>query len=148
MLVLKCRKSVFLAIVFYSPMKYAVQVNASPYASNAGLEAYWFIQAALQAGHQITRVFFYKEGIYHALRHATPPDDEIQFSRDWSALARRHGIDLAVCISAAQRRGLLCADEAKRQGKYDSDVADGFRIAGLGQWLEATLQADRCIVFG
>jgi tRNA 2-thiouridine synthesizing protein D len=129
-------------------MKYAVQVNAGPYTSNAGLDAYRFIQAALQAGHQVSRVFFYKDGIYHALRHALPPDDEIQFTRDWSGLAERHQIDLVVCISAAQRRGLLCVDEAKRQGKSDDDVAAGFRIAGLGQWLEATLLADRCIVFG
>ncbi len=129
-------------------MKYAVQVNTSPYASNAGLDAFYFIKAALNAGHSVLRVFFYKDGIYHALRYATPPDDEIQFNRNWSELAGQHRIDLVVCISAAQRRGLLCADEAKRQGKFDNDVAEGFRIAGLGQWLEATLLADRCIVFG
>lgn len=129
-------------------MKYAVQVNASPYASHAGLDAYRFIQAALQAGHQVLRVFFYKDGIYHAFRYSSPPDDEIAYTRNWSTLALQHQIDLTVCITAAQRRGLLCADEAKRQGKLDDDLASGFRIAGLGQWLEATLLADRCIVFG
>lgn len=129
-------------------MKFAVQVNAGPYASNAGLDAYCFIQAALQAGHQVLRVFFYKDGAYQAFATATPPNDEIQFTRNWSALAEQYQLDLVVCISAAQRRGLLCADEAKRQGRLDDDVAPGFRIAGLGQWLEATLQADRCIVFG
>jgi tRNA 2-thiouridine synthesizing protein D len=30
----------------------------------------------------------------------------------------------------------------------DVDVASGFRIAGLGQWLESILLADRTIVFG
>ncbi len=129
-------------------MKYAVQVNASPYASNAGLNAYRFIQAVLAAEHQILRVFFYKEGIYHAFRYANPPDDELSITRHWSALAEQYGLDLVVCISAAQRRGLLCADEAVRQDKQDDDTAPGFRIAGLGQWLEATLLADRSIVFG
>ncbi|MCQ8117251.1 sulfurtransferase complex subunit TusD [Methylomonas rosea] len=129
-------------------MKYAVQVNASPYASNAGLNAYRFIQAALAAEHQILRVFFYKEGIYHAFRYANPPDDEMSITQHWSALAEQYGLDLVVCISAAQRRGLLCADEAVRQDKQDDDTAPGFRIAGLGQWLEATLLADRSIVFG
>lgn len=138
----------FINIVFYRLMKFAVQLNASPYGSNAGQDAYCFIQAALSAGHEILRVFFYKEGIYHALRYATPPDDENQFSRRWSALAEQQHIDLVVCISAGQRRGLLCDDEARRQGKLDNDLADGFRIAGLGQWLDATLQADRCLVFG
>lgn len=129
-------------------MKYAIQINAGPYATNAGLDAYCFIQAALQAGHQILRVFFYKDGIYHAFRHAIPPDDELKLTHNWSRLAIEQQIDLVVCISAAQRRGLLCSDEAKRHGKQDDDLAEGFRIAGLGQWLEATLHADRCLVFG
>ena len=128
-------------------MNYAVQVNTSPYHCNAGLDAFLFSQAVIAAGHQILRVFFYKEGIYHALRYASPPEDEIQLTRKWSLLAEQHAIDLVVCISAAQRRGLLCSDEAKRQGKLDDDLAAGFRIAGLGQWLEATRLADRCLVF-
>lgn len=128
-------------------MKFAIQVNTSPYADNAGLDALYFIRAAVQAGHQILRVFFYKDGVYHAFRYSAPPDDEINFGADWSNLAEQHGIDLVVCISAAQRRGLLCADEARRQGKADNDLAAGFQIAGLGLWLEATLQADRVLVF-
>ncbi len=129
-------------------MKFAIQVNTSPYQSNAGHTAYRFIKAALAQGHEVFRVFFYHDGIYHALKYATPPDDELQFTAQWSELARQHQIDLVVCISAAQRRGLLCADEAKRQGKADNDLADGFRISGLGQLVEATLESDRFIVFG
>jgi tRNA 2-thiouridine synthesizing protein D len=129
-------------------MKFAIQVNTSPYQSNAGLTAYRFISAALAEGHEIFRVFFYHEGIYHAFNYATPPDDENHQVRQWSELARRHKLDLVVCISAAQRRGLLHNDEAQRQGKQDNDLAEGFRISGLGQLLEATLVADRFIVFG
>lgn len=98
-------------------------------------------------GHEIIRVFFYQEGVYHAFKYATPPDDEVQIVTRWSALAREYDIDLVVCISAAQRRGLLEANEARRQGKMDNDVADGFRIAGLGLWVEAMLEADRFIEF-
>ncbi|MDP1664958.1 MAG: sulfurtransferase complex subunit TusD [Methylobacter sp.] len=129
-------------------MKFAIQVNTSPYQSNAGYTAYQFINASLAAGHEVFRVFFYQDGVYHAFKYATPPDDELQFTAQWSELARLHRIDLVVCISAAQRRGLLCSDEAKRQGKQDNDLADGFRISGLGQLVEATLEADRFIVFG
>lgn len=130
------------------PMKFAIQINSSPYHCNAGQSAYRFITTALGQGHRILRVFFYHDGIYHALRYATPPDDEPHFTAQWSDLAKQHGIDLVVCISAAQRRGLLCADEAQRQGKQDNDLADGFRIAGLGQLIEATLESERFIVFG
>ncbi|WP_020563205.1 sulfurtransferase complex subunit TusD [Methylosarcina fibrata] len=129
-------------------MKFAIQINSSPYRSNAGYSAFRFINALLAEGHEVFRVFFYHDGIYHGLRYATPPDDEVRLTAQWSDLAGRHGIDLVLCISAAQRRGLLCADEAGRQGKMDDDLAEGFRISGLGQWVEATLIADRFLVFG
>ena len=129
-------------------MRYAIQVNASPYQSNTGYSAYQFIKAALAQGHEIFRVFFYHEGIYHAFKHNTPPDDELQLTKLWSALAEQRSLDLLVCISAAQRRGLLSVDEAQRQGKRDNELAAGFRIGGLGQWVEALIEADRVIVFG
>ncbi|MGR9086676.1 MAG: sulfurtransferase complex subunit TusD [Gammaproteobacteria bacterium] len=129
-------------------MKFAIQINSGPYRSNAGYTAYRFIKAVLAEGHEVFRVFFYHDGIYHGLKYATPPDDELQFTAQWSDLAMRHGVDLVLCISAAQRRGLLCMDEALRRGKQDDDLAEGFRISGLGQLIEATLIADRFIVFG
>ena len=129
-------------------MKFAIQINTSPYQTNAGYTAYQFTQAAISQGHEVFRVFFYHDGIYHAFKYATPPDDEIPFAAQWSELSRQHQLDLVVCISAAQRRGLLYFDEAGRQGKVDNDLAEGFRISGLGQLVEATLAADRFIVFG
>jgi sulfur relay (sulfurtransferase) complex TusBCD TusD component (DsrE family) len=47
---------------------------------------------------------FTTDGIYHAFKYATPPDDELQLTAQWSELAQQHQIDLVVCISAAQRR--------------------------------------------
>ena len=128
-------------------MKFAIQITSSPYHANTGLTAYRFIQAALAAHHEIIRVFFYHDGIYHAFKYLMPPDDEFNLTQHWTELANKHQLDLVVCISAAQRRGLLHSDEAQRQGKLDNDLADGFRISGLGQLLEATLLADRFIVF-
>ena len=128
-------------------MKFAIQINASPYASGAGETAYQFISAAISKQHHIFRVFFYFDAIYHAFQFMSPPDDELNPVQRWSHLSRDHNIDLVVCISAAQRRGLLCEDEAKRQNKLDIDWANGFRISGLGQLAEAILEADRFIVF-
>ncbi|BCG63584.1 MAG: tRNA 2-thiouridine synthesizing protein D [Methyloprofundus sp.] len=128
-------------------MKFAIQINSSPYQSSRAETAYQFVKSALEMGHEVLRIFFYQEGVYHAFRYATPLDDEQQFVARWSALAQEFNVDLVVCISAAQRRGLLEANEAKRVGKVDNDVADGFRIAGLGQWVESVLLADRYIEF-
>jgi tRNA 2-thiouridine synthesizing protein D len=129
-------------------MRFAIQVNTSPYQSNIGHSAYQFIKAAVAQGHEVFRVFFYHEGIYHAFKYTTPPDDELNLTLCWSELAKQYNIDLVVCISTAQRRGLLCTDEAHRQDKQDDDLATEFRIGGLGQWIEALIEADRVIVFG
>ena len=48
----------------------------------------------------------------------------------------------------AQRRGLLDENEAKRQGKDASNIAEGFRISGLGQLIEMGIQTDRLVMFG
>jgi tRNA 2-thiouridine synthesizing protein D len=99
-------------------------------------------------GHEIVRIFFYYEGVYNGLRWMDPPRDEKPLIQRWSVLATEHGVDLVICISAAQRRGLLEQSEAARLGKLDDDVSLGFRIAGLGLWVDACLKADRFLVFG
>lgn len=118
-------------------MKFAIQINSSPYQSSASLTAFRFATAVLAQNHEIFRIFFYHDGIYHALKSANPPDDEFSLFKNWSELAQKHDVDLVVCISAAQRRGLI-----------GGNVADGFRLGGLGQLLEATILADRFLVFG
>lgn len=118
-------------------MKYAIQVNAGPGDSPAARSAYQFIKAALAEGHDIVRLFFYHEGTYHGFAGARPAASEDRIVPDWAALAEGHGLDLVLCVAAANRRGLA-----------DSEPAPGFRIGGLGQWLEACLMADRVLVFG
>ncbi len=118
-------------------MKFALQINSSPYHSSASWTAYHFAVEVLAQQHEIYRIFFYHEGIYHAFKSANPPDDELSIFKSWSELALKHNLDLVVCVSAAQRRGL-----------EEKNVADGFRLGGLGQLLEATILADRFLVFG
>jgi tRNA 2-thiouridine synthesizing protein D len=43
---------------------------------------------------------------------------------------------------------LLDDDEAKRAGKDSNNIAEGFQISGLGQLIDAGIQADRLIAFG
>lgn len=129
-------------------MNYVIQVTSAPYVSNAGLYAYRFACAAIERGHKLQQIFFSGDGIYHALRYQTPPDDELDLCRCWSQLATEHDIALVVCISAAQRRGLLSEDEAQRQGKHDNDWADQFTVGGLGLWIDASMHADCCMQFG
>lgn len=129
-------------------MKFAIQVNSPPWRGPFSETAYQFSRQALALGHEIVRVFFYHEGAYHGMRWMSPAADEMPLAQRWSKLAAEQGVDLVICISAAHRRGLLEAGESLAQGKQDDDVAAGFRIAGLGQWVDACLKADRLLVFG
>ena len=77
-----------------------------------------------------------------------PTKDERNIKQKWTALANETGIDLVFCIAPAQRRGLLDENEAARQGKDANNIAEGFRISGLGQLIEMGIQTDRLVMFG
>jgi len=129
-------------------MKFAIQINEGPYQHQSVDSAYQFTKAALDKGHEVFRVFFYHDGVNNGTRFAVPPQDDRNITQEWTALAKEHGLDLVVCIAAAQRRGILDENEAKRQGKDGNNIADGFRISGLGQLIEAGIQSDRMVIFG
>ena len=123
-------------------MKFAILVNEGPYTHQASDSAYNFTAAVLRAGHEIVRVFFYHDGVYNGTRLSVPPQDDRNVSDRWAALAQQHEVELILCVAAAQRRGLLDDDEAKRAGKDSSNMAEGFQISGLGQLIDAGIQAD------
>ena len=129
-------------------MKYTLMINEGPYQHQSADTALQFARAAIEKGHTIHRVFFYHDGVHNATRLATPPTDDRHIPSEWSALAVTHDVDLVVCIAAAQRRGVMSADEAKRHGLDADNLADGFRISGLGQLVDSTIESDRTLVFG
>ena len=129
-------------------MKLGVVITEGPYTHQASDTAYHFVKAALDKGHEIFRVFFYNDGVNNGTRLTVPPQDDRNIQKNWTELAEQHGLDLVVCIAAAQRRGILDENEAKRQGKDTDNIAPGFRISGLGQLIEAGIVADRLVIFG
>jgi tRNA 2-thiouridine synthesizing protein D len=118
-------------------MKFAIMIKQGPFTHQASDTAYRFTVAALAKGHEIYRVFFYNDGVYNSNKLSEPQTDDRNLVSLWSELAAEHKLDLVVCIAAALRRGMK-----------EEILADGFRISGLGQLVEAGIQADRTIVFG
>lgn len=129
-------------------MKFAIQINEGPYQHQASDSAYFFTKVALEKGHEIFRVFFYHDGVDNASRLTTPPQDDRNIVERWAELAGQHDLDMVVCVAAAQRRGMVDEGEAKRNGKDATNIHPRFRISGLGQLVEAAIQADRLVVFG
>ncbi len=129
-------------------MKFSIQINEGPYQHQSSDSAYHFTKAALEAGHRIYRVFFYHDGVNNGTNLTTPPQDDRHIQKRWTELSKEHDLDLVLCVAAAQRRGIVDEGEAERNGKNATNVAEGFRISGLGQLIEAGIQADRLLVFG
>jgi tRNA 2-thiouridine synthesizing protein D len=118
-------------------MKFGILVNEGPYNHQASDSAYQFAKAALEKGHEIFRVFFYYDGVNNATRLGEPPTDDRNVTKNWQKLAEEHKLDMVVCVAAGLRRGIV-----------EDNLAPGFRISGLGQLIEAGIQADRVVVFG
>lgn len=118
-------------------MKFGILVNEGPYQHQSSDSAFQFCKAAIARGHTVQRVFFYHDGVNNSSRLTEPPQDDRNIVQRWSKLAEEHGVDLVVCVAAALRRGIK-----------DENLATGFRISGLGQLVEAGIQADRLVVFG
>ncbi len=118
-------------------MKIGILINEGPFTHQASDSAYRFAAAALAKGYEIDRVFFYNDGVYNANKLSEPQSDDRNLVVLWSELGKEHGIDLVVCVAAGLRRGIK-----------DEVLQEGFRISGLGQLVEAGIQADRLVVFG
>jgi tRNA 2-thiouridine synthesizing protein D len=129
-------------------MKLTIQVHEGPYQHQSADTAYYFTKAALEKGHEIFRVFFYHDGVNNGTRLTTPPQDDRNIVKRWSDLAKEHDLDMVLCVAAAQRRGIVDDGEAERNGKDATNIAEGFRISGLGQLVEGGIQSDRLVVFG
>ncbi len=129
-------------------MKFTIMVNEGPYQHQSSDTALQFARAVLAQGHEIFRVFFYHDGVNNGTRLSVPPADDRLLQKEWSELSKEHDLDLVLCIAAAQRRGIMDEDEAKRQGLDANNIIEGFRISGLGQLIEGGIESDRTVVFG
>jgi len=117
-------------------MRFCILIKQLPYERQASVSALHFARAVLQAGHQINRVFFYQGGVVNASKFIEAPQNEAQLPKLWSELAKDHDLDLAVCIAAGKRRGVL-----------EENLQEAFSISGLGQLLDASIEADRLVCF-
>lgn len=122
-------------------MLFVIQINSSPYQSQSVSTALQFCRAVVKH-HQLKRIFFYQDGIYNALATVTSNPGTVNLNQQWTQLATEHHIDLLVCISAAQLRGL----QSETSGQ-PCQPSPGFRIGGMGEMAEAMIEADRFIVF-
>lgn len=128
-------------------MNFAIALLAGPQ-DPAARSALQFSRAVLASGHQISRLFFYRDAVLVASQLGVQPQDEHDISTEWRQFIQDNQLDAVVCIAAALRRGVLDDAEANRWNRPAANTAAPWVLSGLGQWVDAMQTADRAITFG
>jgi len=128
-------------------MNISIAVHGDAANSESPALALRFARAAVAKGHRIHRVFFYHAGVALANASIVQPQGEDDVAAQWAAFADEHHVELAVCIAAALRRGVLSQEDAERYDRAASNLKPPFRIVGLGQWVDAAVESDRVVTF-
>ena len=127
-------------------MKFVLAVHGAPHNSESGEHALGFANAVLAEGHTIERIFFYHDGVLQALQTQVTPQGETNLAAQWQWLAAQ-GVELAVCIASAIKRGVVNEAEQTRYELQHPTLAPGFELVGLGQLIAAINNADRYVEF-
>lgn len=128
-------------------MKFNLLITGAVYSSQASYSALQFCRASIQLGHTISQVFFYQDGVTQGNQLTVPLADEFDSVSEWQMLAEQNNIALVVCVSAAERRGILSQEQADEHGKGGHNLHPSFTIAGLGELHAASLASDRTVSF-
>lgn len=127
-------------------MKLALVITGAPHNSQAAASAWHTASAAVEAGHEVMRVFLHGDGVHLAGPCPVSRDPADDWHRKWSNLILTHGIPATACVGSATRRGLVDEGEAARHNRT-ANLLDGWTLGGLGDWVEAEYQAERIIHF-
>jgi tRNA 2-thiouridine synthesizing protein D len=127
--------------------KFIVQVNGPAYGSTASFRALKFCQAAVFAGHQIVKVFFYQDGVYNSNALNCPASDEVNLQQMWLTFSQDNHTPVINCVSAALRRGVLSEQDALENAKAHWNSNDVFVMGGLGELVSGIEHADRLVCF-
>lgn len=128
-------------------MKFAIALLAGPQ-DPAARSALSFARAVIAQGHQISRLFLYRDAVHLASNLGVQPQDESDIAMEWRQFIAEHDLDAVVCIAAALRRGVLDQDEAQRWDRPVANTGSPWALSGLGQWVDALQTADRAVTFG
>lgn len=127
-------------------MKFSVTVRAAPDKSGH-LLALRTCEEILQQGHDLVQVFFYESAVYAASPLQVPDQDELALLQRWQTLAQTYQTPLFVCVAAALKRGIVNEQEITSLGLPHANLATGFEITGLGEWVGILNQDIKQVTF-
>lgn len=116
--------------------------------SQGAYSALRFIQATIEKGHSVNGVFFYQAGVTVANAFQTVLSDELALYEKWQDLAQQHKIPLQVCVTAANRRGIISQEDAQQdKDRHDHNLVSPFQSVGIGELVAMLNESDKSIQF-
>lgn len=126
---------------------FSLVVTHPPLDQQHAYTAYRFSLAVIKAGHSLHGVFFYQAGVQNANNFQTSQSDEFNLHQAWTELSSQYDIPLLVCVSAANRRGIINHQDAGDLDKEHFNLTTPFTEVGLGDLITLLHTSDRVIQF-
>jgi tRNA 2-thiouridine synthesizing protein D len=126
---------------------FSLLVTHPPFDHQHAYSAYRFALSAIQLGHQVKGVFFYQAGVHNSNSFQAGHSDELNLHQAWVSLSNKHSIPLQVCVTAANRRGIINQQDAKDADREHYNLTVPFCEVGLGDLVELMHGSDRVIQF-
>lgn len=122
-------------------------ITQAPFDNQSAYSAYRFAAAAIAGGHSIKGIFFYQGGAHNGNSFQAGLSDDLNLYGKWLELDQQHQIPLMVCVTAANRRGVINAEDAEEQNSASYNLSSPFIEVGLGDFVSLSEKSDKVIQF-
>lgn len=126
---------------------FTLLVTSAPFSQQNAYSAYRFALAAVQSKHTVNGIFFYQSGTLNGSSLQITPSDEFDLYAAWQKLSQEFQVPLMVCVSAASKRGITTADDARDSDNQHFSLTSPFESVGLGELAVLINNSDRLIQF-
>lgn len=126
---------------------FTILVTSAPFETQSAYTALRFSEAALQSGHHINGIFFYQAGVLNSNQFQAGHSDELNLYSRWCKLHQQYATPLQVCVTAANRRGIINQQDAQDLDQPHFNLSAPFEEVGLGELVGLLDQAERMIQF-
>lgn len=127
--------------------KFGILVTHAPFDAQHAYSAHQFALSVIKGGHTLSGVFFYQAGVHSANSFQQPHSDELNMLSKWQSLQADHNVPLQVCVTAANRRGLISEEDAKESNQHGFNLDSAFQEVGLGDLVALMNTTDRLVQF-
>lgn len=126
---------------------FSLLITKAAFDQQDAYSAYRFAVSALKLQHGIQGIFFYQAGVHNSNAFQTGHSDELNLHQKWVTLAKTHDIPLLVCVTAANRRGIINQQDALDLDIKHFNLSAPFTEVGLGELVELLNTSDRVLQF-